>query len=407
MTAPHVHPVSARVLALVDAVAAAELRAQDLAGAALAAEVRRVSEAYRRQSGAPADLHGDRAALCARLRFFFPRDLPKIQAPLAELAAAGAFPAARTLRVLDVGAGLGATGLGAALFALEQLGCERVQIDAFDRDSAALALAARLGKRAASELGLALELTTHATPLGPALLERARPPYHLIVLGFVLNELGDEQPDAIAHHHAWLSRLCQLLAPDGALVVLEPALRAQSRVLQQVRGLFAAADGPPHVFAPCLHRGACPLLERERDWCHQQLPLALPPPLAALARAAGLRAEELSFSYLTLHRAPRSLAEIDVRTGLLRAVSAPLRSKGKLELAVCGPDATRTLRRLDRHANERNRALGGAHRGVLLRLPASAEEDLAAAHAPLPPARVRAIDAASVVDVALDVCPSA
>jgi ribosomal protein RSM22 (predicted rRNA methylase) len=409
MNPPRVDPVSPRVLALIDAVAAAELRAHDLSGAALAAAVRRVSEAYRRQGGSPADLRGDRAALCARLRFFLPRDLPKIQAPLAELTAAAAFPRARTLRVLDVGAGLGTTGLGTALFALEHAGVERVQVDAFDRDAAALALASRVAKRAASELGLALELTTFTAALGPALLERARGPYHLIVLGFVLNELGDEQADAVEHHRLWLARLCELLAPDGALIVLEPALRAQSRTLQEVRGRFAAAGGPPYVFAPCLHRDACPLLERERDWCHEQLPLALPSPLDGIARAAGLRTEDLSFSYLTLHRAARSLAELDAGARLLRVVSAPLRSKGKLEVAVCGPTATRKLRRLDRHASSENRALGGVHRGAVLRLPACAEEPITAqgAAAPASTPATRSVDAETRVEVVLDVCPHA
>lgn len=394
MTRARVLPVPERVLALIDAVATAELRAHDLSGTALAAAVQRVSEAYRRQSGTPADLHGDRAALCARLRFFLPRDLPKIQAPLAELAAAAAFPQARALRVLDVGAGLGTTSLGTALFALEQLGCERVRVDAFDRDAAALAIAAKLAKRAASDLSLPFELTPHAAALGPALLERARPPYDLIVLGFVLNEVGDAQQDPVEHHQRWLARLCELLAPDGALIVLEPALREPSRTLQQVRGRFAAEAGPPYVFAPCLHRGSCPLLERERDWCHEQLPVALPPALAGLARAAGLRSEELSFSYLTLHRAPRSLAELDPAYALARVVSSALRSKGKLEVAVCGATATRKLRRLDRHASDENRALGGVHRGCVLRLPESSEQA----------ATVRAIDAGTRVEVVHDPC---
>lgn len=387
-------PTPERVLSRIDAMAAGELQAHNLSGAALTAAIRRVSEAYRRQSGTPADLHGDRIALCARLKFFLPRDLPKIQAPLAELAAAGAFPQAPTLRVLDVGAGLGTTSLGTALFALEQLGRARVQVDAFDRDAAALAIAARLAKRLASELGLAFELTPHTAALGQALLERAHPPYDLIVLGFVLNEIGDAHPDPVEHHQRWLARLCELLAPDGALIVLEPALREPSRTLQQVRGRFAAAAGPPYVFAPCLHRGSCPLLERERDWCHEQLPLALPQRLAGLARAAGLRSEELSFSYLTLHRAPRSLAELDPAHPLARVVSSPLRSKGKIELAVCGAAETRKLRRLDRHASDENRALGDVHRGCVLRLPESSEQA----------ATVRAIDAGTRVEVVHDPC---
>jgi hypothetical protein len=139
------------------------------------------------------------------------------------------------------------------------------------------------------------------------------------------------------------------------------------------------------------------LLERERDWCHEQLPLALPARLAELARAAGLRSEELSFSYLTLHAGARSLADLDPARSLARMVSSPLRSKGKLEVAVCGASATRKLRRLDRHASDENRVLDAVHRGCVLRLPESSEQAASA----------RAIDAATRVELVHEPCDKA
>jgi hypothetical protein len=163
-------------------------------------------------------------------------------------------------------------------------------------------------------------------------------------------------------------RLGRLLTPDGAIVVLEPALRSSSRTLQQVRSRFAAEPGPLHVFAPCLQLGPCPLLERERDWCHEQLPLALPQRVAELARAAGLRTAQLSFSYLTLHRERRSLAELAPGRAAYRVVSARLQTKGKLELLVCGPGAPRRVQRLDRHAGPENAALDTARRGSVVEL---------------------------------------
>jgi ribosomal protein RSM22 (predicted rRNA methylase) len=339
--------------------------------------VRRVSEAYRRERGTPSDLRGDDRTLCARLKFFLPRDWPKITAPLAELAAVGAFPEARTLRVLDLGAGLGATGLGAAAFALALPGIEHVSIDAVDRDARALEIATRLSQHFARAAGLALELRPRVAALSPALLSSLSPPYELIVLGFVLNELGELEPERALHHARWLSRLSELLSDDGAIVVLEPALRQTSRTLQATRNLLAAAEGPPYVFAPCLHRGACPLLERERDWCHEQLPLELPEEIVPVARAAGLRISELTYSYLSLHRAPRSLAELDPSASLLRVVSAPLRSKGKLEIAVCGAGNARKLRRLERHASAVNQDIEGANRGAILRLSHDAADETA------------------------------
>jgi ribosomal protein RSM22 (predicted rRNA methylase) len=371
MSTLYVEPPPESLLLAIEAVAREQFGRERVADERLARAVRGVSEAYTRIAGSPAELGGDRDALCARLCFFLPRDFAKVQAPLCELAAVSALPSPRVLRVLDLGSGLGATGLSAAAFALRLPGVERVQIDAVDRDPAALAVQRALCERWSRDAGLKIELRTRCAPLGDGLFGQLSPPYHLVLLGFVLNELAPASgiaADTSASQHTRLSRLCELLAPDGALIVLEPSLREHSRALQQVRSRFAAAAGPPYVFAPCLHRGLCPLLERERDWCHEQLPLALPARAAQLARAAGLRDTGLSFSYLTLHTAERSLAELAPGQHAHRVVSAPLRSKGKLELLVCGADDARRLQRLDRHERPGNAALDTLHRGNVVQL---------------------------------------
>ena len=82
--------------------------------AALIEEIRRLSLRYTRRGG---DLRLQSSELAARLRFFLPRDLPKIGGPLAELGAAGLLPPGPVWRVLDLGAGLGATSLGVSAFA--------------------------------------------------------------------------------------------------------------------------------------------------------------------------------------------------------------------------------------------------------------------------------------------------
>ncbi|MCZ7677503.1 MAG: hypothetical protein M5U28_01485 [Sandaracinaceae bacterium] len=97
---------------------------EDRTGAALAAQVSHLSELYTRERQA-IELAGRDAA--ARLRFFFLRDLPKIQGPLAELAAVGALPAGEVWRVLDVGAGYGTSFLGAAELAT-RAGAARLEV---------------------------------------------------------------------------------------------------------------------------------------------------------------------------------------------------------------------------------------------------------------------------------------
>src|SRR5690606_37003605 len=124
-------------------------------------------------------------------------------------------------------------------------------------------------------------------------------PYDLILLGLALNE--DEA--AAAEEARLLRALCALLAPGGALIVLEPALRETTRALQRTRDLIAA-EGGPFIAYPCPHAAPCPMLARERDWCHQELPLSLPPALARLAAASGLRDKKLTFASLVLRNEP-------------------------------------------------------------------------------------------------------
>jgi ribosomal protein RSM22 (predicted rRNA methylase) len=344
----------------------AERRARRRGAQELAESVRRVSLAYRREEGAPLDLMRDADAIDARLAFFLPRDIAKLELPLAELELLGALPAGRSVRVLDLGAGLGTSGLGAARFMLDgrrgAARAERVHIDAVDADEEALQVAQQLTARLAQAASLPIELRTQHKTLERVLGERTSERYDLVLLGFVLNELGTpDLPQA-------LTTLCERLEPDGALIVLEPALRETSRALQHARNQLVARAEPPYVIAPCLHRRPCPLLERERDWCHVRMPLALPEPLARLARDAGLRDEDLTFSYLTLRREPLAFSGVAPADQLYRVVGGPIMTKGKRELQLCGEGPVRLLRRLDRHASSQNAALEAAHRGSILAL---------------------------------------
>jgi len=382
---PQACPVSPQLLELVDGVAAARFGRADLRGPALARAVQRLHAVYTAERARMPELAGDAEALCARLRFFLPRDLPKITAPLYELLRVGALPSHRPLRVLDLGAGLGACTLGALeLLAArtqgavdvrtsrdgQRLGSElRIHVDAVDVDAAGLELARTLCERHAQTLRVELRFEAHVHALSARPPAGLRGPYDLILLGFVLNELAHDDLDPGLHHATVLRAWSALLASDGALIALEPALRSSSRALQEARGHLIGPGGAPYVFAPCMHEAPCPLLARERDWCHERLRVPLPEPIATVARQAGLRDTDLSYSYLTLCASPRSLAELSPEPDmLLRVVTAPLRSKGKLELGVCGPGPVRTLRLLDRHARQHGPSLEQAGRGSVLQV---------------------------------------
>jgi SAM-dependent methyltransferase len=342
--------------------------------ARLAAQVVALSAAYNDASRASAPV---RDAGAARLGFSFPRDVPKGAAAVRELVATGALRAAPSLRVLDIGAGLGATtwGVVRALAAAGSRGI--VNATCVDADAQALEVAVALAQARSRRGGEAIALQIHPVARGLGALDEL-PRFDLVLVGQVLSELDVGTPDtARAEHHAALLRawLDGRVEAGGSLVVIEPALRDRTRHLHRVRDLLVASGTT--VFAPCLHAARCPALARETDWCHEDLTVDLPDWLRPVARAAGLRREGLTFSYLVLRRDGLRLADtipVPPSATRLRVVSGPIPSKGKLEAFLCGElrsgDARVAARarttRLDRDASAMNAGWDRLGRGDLL-----------------------------------------
>jgi ribosomal protein RSM22 (predicted rRNA methylase) len=176
-------------------------------------------------------------------------------------------------------------------------------------------------------------------------------------MGSVLNEL----PEAAAL--ALVERALAAIGDDGAVIVIEPALRDTSRGLHAIRDAMIARGA--HVFAPCTRRCApCTALIDPSDWCHEDRALQLPPQTAELARLTHLRDGGMKFSYLVLRRQPRELVEAG--PDAWRVVSAPIVAKGKRELYGCSEGGRVRLRLLKRNRAEGNREFEEADRGDVL-----------------------------------------
>jgi ribosomal protein RSM22 (predicted rRNA methylase) len=314
--------------------------------------------------------------LPARLAFSFPRDVPKGHAAVRELVATKALlpRSDRPLRILDVGAGLGAMthGVVRALAATEEaraMGSFAVEALWLDTDRAALDLGLSLAQRLLPPQDTGPALTVHLDKSSAANAVRAKGPFDLVICGQVMSEMDAELPpdERVAHHAAWLTELGKLVAPDGSLVVVEPALAVRTRHLHAVRDAVLTSS-KLGVFAPCLHGEPCPVLAGPHDWCHEDLPTDLPEWLVPLARAAGLRWQGLTFSYLVLRKDGKTLKAASDRS--LRVTSSLLKSKGKTEVFLCGQDADGIgrgkARLLDREQRDSNAAFADAERGDLL-----------------------------------------
>jgi ribosomal protein RSM22 (predicted rRNA methylase) len=345
-------------IGFVDRAAKTLLGRDDRVGDALASEVKLVSEIYTRERGG---LHRTAVELAARLRFYFLRDLAKIERPLVE----AGLPRKETWRVLDLGAGLGTSTLGAARVAKKHGLATKLDVVAVERAARLVDVMTYLCDRA-GEVAVPIALTTHEMDLETLEMGTLGSGFDLVVVGLALNELFVDAPDPIAARAAWCEAAAACLGEGGVMIVLEPALRTTTRELMQVRDRLVHG-GAVKVIAPCTADGDCPMLRRERDWCHADDALALPEPLAGIARAAGLRFEGLSYAYVTLARQDAREA------GLQRVVGGPIVQKGKTEWHVCqAPDLAR-LSVLHRDRDETEK-LEGVGRGARLRVDPKPED---------------------------------
>ncbi|MCS6800140.1 MAG: small ribosomal subunit Rsm22 family protein [Myxococcota bacterium] len=326
----------------------------------LASTVAALSDVYtRRRERIGRDSRGAEA-IAARLAFYAPRDALKIDEVLEELDAAGALPRdGDRWRVLDVGAGVGASLAGVLVRAHVRGRPRAIEATAVDADPRALDAGAELLARFARESGVVLNLSTRISDV-----RRLRDPdpdaeagFDLVLTANVLNELprADRMP--------LLRDLLRRLAPDGLLLVLEPGLRETTRELMAMRDALVESGAPLHVAGPCTHARPCPMLPSPRDWCHARLRGRLPTRTASLARMAGLAEQGAAYAWLALRSVPGSVALL----GSWRAVSEPLRAKGKTELWACGEPGLVRLRQLDRHRGSAA-DLAGLERGVLFDL---------------------------------------
>jgi hypothetical protein len=185
-------------------------------------------------------------------------------------------------------------------------------------------------------------------------LPKNAPQFHLMIMSYFLNET-DLPPEVLARRCKEAAELH--LENEGLIILVEPALKQQSRKLLEFRKALieliekSPSGGEPlKVLLPCLGHQVCGALAKPEDWCHEEVSWWRPPYLQELDAIVGLDRRSLPFSYLVIQKTHRSLREIfPALTGTdstrYRLVS-PSRALGKkdLEFYMCGQDGKRRTR---------------------------------------------------------------
>jgi ribosomal protein RSM22 (predicted rRNA methylase) len=342
--------------------------------------VLKLSDAFTRERAElPPNYFDDETNRLAYLAGFVLANAAKIASCLEQIL--GLLPGKGPLSILDVGAGPGTAVFAASSFFYDR----EVGFVAIEANRRILDTARSLGRLLPDSHGV--EWVAGNVEILP------NNHFDIAIAANVLNELGPEEQ----------LRACKkLLSTSKILIVIDPALKQTTRSLMALRDQIV--DGAhASVVAPCTHQNPCPMLAaNQRDWCHFYLEWQRPKLLEALDNATGLDHCYLKMAYLILkachsdrpandlwRRAEESLAvkaqrardpstepalsERSESNGLgmtnktiYRVVSSPLRSKGKLELIVCGKGELKRLRRLDKNASKTNAAFDAATRGDLI-----------------------------------------
>lgn len=241
------------------------------------------------------------------------------------------------VRILDLGSGPGPCAFAAAdWFRTREPAPETIEITACDQSLLALEAAERLAKSAGYRF----------TKIGPWRAGTDTLPegsYRCILIGHLLNELYQDDPDRIEKRAALVNDLGKHLEPGGSIVILEPALLGTGRDLLILRDRLM--EGPWQVAAPCFTQGPCPAAAQKNLTCHSDFTWDPPRTVRELERRTGLDKDVVKTTALVLYR-PSDLqnstkesqtTERPVSDKLYRLVSEPMLNKaGRTRLILCG-----------------------------------------------------------------------
>ncbi len=286
---------------------------------------------------------------------FMPCNIARTAAVISELARLGfKYPAMKSFRGIEWGAGpaSGACGVAAGINHADIGIPKEGNWALIEQDRAVLSLGEKWATKYFESVGIPWSVRPFHRKVDweKPLLPKSAPTFHLWLSSFFLNEA--ELPlDQLA------ARLVDNwefhLEEEGLAVLIEPALRIQSRRLLELRKHLITEFTAPRrkgkyqILLPCLGHQTCGALGMEGDWCHEEITWWRPKYMRKIDELAGLDRKTLPFSYLVIAKSGRPREELLPVLGTANAhrLVSPAHSEGRdLEFFVCGPDGKRRAR---------------------------------------------------------------
>lgn len=317
----------------------------------------------------------DQQLRASYLTYYVPVNVGKVQLLLQELRPELPILPDGGFRVLDLGGGPGTGALALLDWCCSQSlpPATSIRMTIVDRSPAVLKQCVQLWRAYIEQSRL------HSIPPLQTIvsnLERSLPSvlqmavgdsgYHLIIVQNLLSELFAKSSDPSGQRTAFVAHLLECLAPDGSLMLIEPALKLTSRGLHEVRNNLLA-EFNCSVYSPCLHNQPCPALVRPDDWCHEERQWKAPDWIAQIDSEVGLIKDSLKFSYVILRKDGKTL--VPQKADYHRVVSELRVMKGEKRVWLCDVKTGRSeLGRLDKEISLSNIAFDDCHRGAIIQV---------------------------------------
>jgi len=327
---------------------------------------------YWKESSNPAHLR------LAYFLYFMPSNLFRVASVWAELGRLGfQWDSKNELRAIEFGAGpaTGACGIAAAeQYSTGGLLPKTGSWALIEQDKSVLQLGCAWAEKyfAAGERDWGLRPFHKKVDLKSGLLPRNAPEFNLWVMSYFLNEIWENPAEAA---RVLLDSWERHLAEHGVVILVEPALKHQSRKLLELRQELVRLGtkkgcGWLKVLLPCLGHQDCGALKAEEDWCHEEVSWWRPSYFRIIDKMAALDRRSLPFSYLVVTRDSRPQNEIlstcSSAASFQRLVSPAYEIGQDLEFYLCGSEGKSRARLKQKLTGALE---GGLLRGDILRDP--------------------------------------
>lgn len=234
-----------------------------------------------------------------------------------------------TVRILDLGCGTGAATWGLLHYLSMNEHCiKKVEIVFADYIKENLDICKKLF--ALQEVVLEMHADYHQIDIKDDRVVKkvfGEAKFDLIIMMNTLNELPEEGDEER------INTFTSLLADDGALLIIEPASKSESRRLLSFRD--TAVWKKMTVYSPCTHQMNCPSLIKADDWCFNEVEWERPEFIRYIDDEVGNVRLSLKYTYIILTKNGTTLHGNLGLPSASRIVSEVFAEKGRTRATIC------------------------------------------------------------------------